>query len=397
MKRFFIAILFSIFAVSAANSAGFRLADQSASAAAMGNAFVSVANDASAVWYNPATIVNLEGAQVSAGSVMVYPLMKHEYAGDSDEADKKLHIPPHFYATHKYNDNWAFGLGINVPFGLSTEWTDDSHTKYIATLSEINVINFNPNASYKLNDNLSFATGLNYAKLEATLENIYPSAPFANKNFKLTGGDWAFGYNAAVFYKHSDKFTFGANYRSKLRFEIEGKSEVSTVKVDVKTRLTTPDMFQIGAAYQYNDEWLFSAEADYTNWTTYRNLVIEQDSPLPTITQIKNWESVWVLKLGTEYKHSDIWKFRGGFFYDMNPVKNKRFDTRMPDSDRLAFSIGAGYEKNNITIDAVYMYVKFTDRTVINSYAGGAAAITSLDGKYSSTAHLPGITISYKY
>ncbi len=121
MKTILSTLLFLSFGISISNAAGFRLADQSASAAAMGNAFVAVANDASAVWYNPAAIVNLEGTQISAGSVMIYPLIKHEYSGGSDESEKILHIPPHFYATHKYNESISLGLGINAPFGLSTD------------------------------------------------------------------------------------------------------------------------------------------------------------------------------------------------------------------------------------------------------------------------------------
>ncbi|MCK4935267.1 MAG: outer membrane protein transport protein [Elusimicrobiales bacterium] len=397
MKRFFTAVLLSIFTVSISNAAGFRLADQSATAGAMGNAFVAVASDASAVWHNPAAIVDLEGTQISLGSIMVYPLTKHEYAGGSDSTKKKLHIPPHFYSTHKYNENLSFGLGINAPFGLSTEWADTSSTKYIATFSEINVINFNLNAAYKLQDNFYFAFGLNCAKSNATLESIYPYAPFTNKNYKLTGNAWTFGYNTSFIYKYSDNLSFGANYRSKLKFKINGKSKVSTVTVDVKTKLTTPDMLQIGAAYKCNNQWLFSTEADYTNWTTYKNLVIEQSAPLITVIQTKNWKSVWALRFGTEYTYSPAWKFRGGFFYDFNPIKDQRFETRMPDSDRFAFSLGAGYKNGNMTIDVMYQYVNFIERTIINSYATGATPITSLNGKYSSSAHLPGITIGYKF
>ena len=158
-----------------------------------------------------------------------------------------------------------------------------------------------------------------------------------------------------------------------------------------------PDMAQIGASYAHGDSWLFTAEADYTNWSTYDKITVNWDNDTRTDSDIKDWKSVWALKLGTEYKYSDTWKFRGGLLYDMNPVKDTRIDTRLPDSDRLAFSIGAGYEKNNISIDAVYIFAKFMNRTVTDSYAGGATPIASLDGTYSSSAHLPGITVNYKF
>ena len=215
----------------------------------------------------------------------------------------------------------------------------------------------------------------------------------------IEGSGTGIGYNAALIY-HNDKWTFGANYRSRIKIEIEGEIAhplIGGTFNDVNTEITLPDMAQIGASYAYGDSWLFTAEADYTNWSTYNKITINWNNNTGTVSDIKDWKSVWALKLGTEYKYSDIWKFRGGLLYDMNPIKDKRIDTRLPDSNRLAFSIGAGYEKNNISIDAVYIFAKFADRTVTDSYAGGAGIESSLDGDYKSSAHLPGITIGYKF
>ncbi len=218
----------------------------------------------------------------------------------------------------------------------------------------------------------------------------------------LVGDGTGFGYNAAMFYQYNETWSFGLNYRSRIKVELEGTlvlpvGPTAGTYDDAETELTLPDMFQIGAAYKYNDKWLFSCEADYTDWTTYRQLIIKWNNDTAISTDIKNWKSVWAFRFGTEYKYSDKWKFRSGFFYDYNPIKDKRIETRMPDSDRMAFSLGAGYTKDNITIDIVYQYVKFIERTITNSYAAGTSIESSLDGTYKSSAHLPGITIGYKF
>jgi long-chain fatty acid transport protein len=127
------------------NAAGFRLSDQDAKATGMGGSFVAVADNASAVWYNPAAMTGLEGTNLSLGAVMVAPLMEHKNTaangGTTDEIKNKLHIPFHFYATHKINDRWSLGLGINAPFGLSTQWDKtDAITRTLATKSEIQAI-----------------------------------------------------------------------------------------------------------------------------------------------------------------------------------------------------------------------------------------------------------------
>jgi long-subunit fatty acid transport protein len=87
--------------------------------------------------------------------------------------------------------------------------------------------------------------------------------------------------------------------------------------------------------------------------------------------------------------------------YDQNPVKEEHFETRIPDSDRQGFSIGAGYSTGNVTIDAAYMYLLFNKRTISNSLMDDASvtpgAPDALNGTYKSNAHLAGITIGYKF
>ena len=376
------------------NAAGFRLAEQDAKATGMGNSFVAVADNASAVWYNPAAITDLEGTNVSLGTVMIMPSMEHKNTnGTTDKIEETTHIPPHFYATRKLNDSMSLGFGVNAPFGLSTEWDKaTAATRTTATKSEVKAINANLNGAIKLSDKLSFAAGLSYVSVDATLNSWHP----AGREILLNGDGTTMGYNAAIMYKYNEKLKAGLSYRSKAKAKLEGDLENLTSlgsTMEVKTELTLPDMLQIGVSHQCTDKWLFSVEADYTNWTTYRNIIIKKKSDgslaTGTISQ-KNWESVWAFRLGSEYKYSDSLKFRAGTFYDNNPVKEQFFETRVPDSDRVAFSVGAGWNKGNLTVDASYMYLYFPEREV-------DSATASLDGKYNSAAHLPALTIGYKF
>ncbi len=376
------------------NAAGFRLAEQDAKATGMGNSFVAVADNASAVWYNPAAITGLEGTNVSLGTVMVIPTMEHKNtSGTTDKIKETTHIPPHFYATRKLNDSLSIGLGVNAPFGLSTEWDKaTANTRKVATTSEVKAINANLNGAYKMSDKLSFAAGFSYVSVDATLNKWHPALA---QEITLEGDGTGIGYNAAMMYQYNDKMKFGVNYRSKVKAELEGDIVATGVYTGaVKTELTLPDMLQIGVSHQCTDKWLFSAEADYTNWTTYRNIIIKKqsDSTVVGSADVKNWKSVWAFRLGSEYKYSDTLKFRFGTFYDNNPVPEDRFETRVPDTDRMAFSLGAGWNKGNFTVDASYMYLYFFEREV-----DSALASTTLYGKYNSAAHLPAITVGYKF
>lgn len=405
---------------SSVNAAGFRLADQDAKATGMANAYTAVADNASAVWYNPAAITGLEGTNLSLGTVMVIPTMEHKNTdGTTDKIADRTHTPPHLYATRKINDQWSLGFGVNAPFGLSTKWDrDTAETRTVATRSNVGAANYNLNGAYKLNDKFSFAAGVAYVAVDATLnkEVVVPAnaygagAPAATvdieQELKGTGNGW--GYNAAVMYRHSDKLSFGANYHSPVKVLIDGKINVpmptttvpalnalKTTSQDAHTKLTLPDMFQLGAAYKYSDKLLFSADVDYTDWSTYRKIVVDYTRDNNSGAQskdVKNWQPAWAVRVGSEYKYSDAWNFRAGAFYDITPVPSKYFETRVPDANRLALSVGAGWNKGSVTVDVAYMYLMFMERKLTN-----AAASTTLDGKYTSAAHLPGITVGYKF
>lgn len=393
-----------------ANAAGFRQANQSASANGMGTAFTAVANDASAVWYNPAAMTDLHGTNLSLGSVFVAPRTEHRSTtGITDRPEAKTSALPHVYATRQINNKFAVGLGVNVPYGLGTEWDDTtSLTRQVATKSELIALYSNLNAAYKVNEKLSVAAGASFVKLDATMNKVltHPAAPVTLGNQTLEGDGTGVGYNAAALYKHN-KWRLAANYRSQVKVDIDGKINAENLAVgvtdrDASTEITLPDTFQFGIAHQCTDKFLASIEADYTNWTTYRKLVIDYTNNVNAAkqtTDYKYWNAVWAFRLGTEYKVNEAWKIRAGAYYDMTPVEDTYFETRSPGSDRIAFSVGAGWTKGNLSIDASYLYLKMMERKIDDSRQDDALAggTTVLNGKYNTTARLPALTVNYKF
>jgi len=384
------------------NAAGFRLSEQDARANGMGNAAVAVADNPAAVWYNPAAITGFEGTNLSLGSVMVMPQMEHTNVnGSKDRIKQTVHIPPHFFATRKLNEKFSLGLGVLAPFGLSTDWDKyTANTRRVATKSLIQALYANLNGAYKFNQNLSVAAGASFVRVDAEMNKMAT----ATAEQTLEGDGTGTGYNVAAQYKWN-KYTFGASYHSKVKVDLDGKIDLPIAGItnrDAETSITLPDTFQIGVAHQCTDSWLFTAEADYTNWTTYRRLIIDYTNNANVAKQSidnKNWSSVWAFRLGGEHKFNENWKLRLGAFYDVNPVKEDYFETRVPDSDRVAVSFGAGYAKGNITVDASYLYLRFMKRTIDNSIQDDALAggTTVINGKYASVARLPAITIGYKF
>ena len=56
---------------------------------------------------------------------------------------------PNMYIAVPINRQWVFGLGINAPFGLVTEWDGDWLGRFQAVKSEVKTINVNPAISWR--------------------------------------------------------------------------------------------------------------------------------------------------------------------------------------------------------------------------------------------------------
>ena len=421
MKRMASAFAAAVFCITVCASmsfaAGFRLPEQDAAAMGMANAFVGQADNAAAVWYNPAGLSWLDGTRMSAGVVAIYPVLTHENntvnPGTTDVSQREVHLPPHFYATHKLNDRIAFGVGVTSPFGLATDWDPSSSTRYVATFTKVVTSEVNPNVAYKLNDDVSVAFGIAYVHLRATLEKtvrvVIPPPPalvdLGDHNFRLSGDSDGWGANAAVMIRFAPNMTAGLSYRSRIKIDVDGTAELTGGPAarsgTGSTSITLPDMILLGYSYKASDRLTVNTDFEYTMWSTYDRIVVTSNVPLFNATEEKQWSNVWCVRIGGEYRLSDQWKLRAGDLYDENPVGESRFETRTPDADRQGITIGTGYTRGNMTVDLAYLYLRFNDRTISNSLADNDAnpltPDNSLNGTYKSSAQLAGITIGYKF
>ena len=116
--------------------AGFALQEQSGSG--LGNAFAggaAAAEDASTIYTNPAGMSRLPGMQAVVAGSVVCPSIKFSDGGSQPAAFQPLGgnggdagtcaLVPALCLTVPINRQWSFGLGVNAPFGLKTEYDSD--------------------------------------------------------------------------------------------------------------------------------------------------------------------------------------------------------------------------------------------------------------------------------
>jgi len=175
MRRFTLFAASSLMALMSAqaNASGFQVGEMATRAMGMSNAFTAVADDPSSQWYNPAGSAFLPGTQLmTGGDLVLVPSMKFTtnasnpaHPASASSKSKVIGIP-HFYLTHSLeNAPLTFGIGVNSPFGLETDWPGTSPFATSNTFSQLKTVNVNPNISWRISDHLAVAVGVDYVKL----------------------------------------------------------------------------------------------------------------------------------------------------------------------------------------------------------------------------------------
>ena len=132
--------------------AGFALQEQNASG--LGHAYAggaAAAEDVSTIFFNPAGLVRLQTTQVVVAGNVICPSSKLHDSGSQPAAFQPLGgtggdagscaVVPNLYLGVPFTDKWSFGLGINVPFGLQTEYDSDWLGRFQAIKSKLETIN----------------------------------------------------------------------------------------------------------------------------------------------------------------------------------------------------------------------------------------------------------------
>jgi long-chain fatty acid transport protein len=413
----FLSVVFVLFLSSPVFGAGFALYEGSARGNVLGAGLVASADDASAVFYNPAGITQLKGTQIQLGFTAITPSYTVDVSTGASPgsygSQTNWFFPPHGYITYQINDKWYFGLGEFSRYGLGTEFQNGWPGRYNSYRASIQEFEINPNIAYKVNDKFSIAAGLVGSYFNVALQRALPGGALGDVDFKVSGDSWGWGWDIALQYKPFDWMQFGITYRSKIEQNVKGNVQVNSVNPPAAAALanfknesgsadiTLPDTIYTGVNFNITKTWSVGGGVYWTGWQYYDKLQINFSAPFgPTnaTTSIgpKNWANVARYLIGTEWKVTPEWDLRLGYAYDVAPEPDNTLDYILPDNDRHMFSIGAGYHRAAYSVDMSYTYMAIIDRSYIGSVAGGPSG--TFAGKLTSgSAHLIGLTLGYKF
>ncbi|MEN8166815.1 MAG: OmpP1/FadL family transporter [Pseudomonadota bacterium] len=418
-----------------AGAAGFALIENSASG--MGNAFAgaaAVAEDASTVWFNPAGMTQLKQQQVTVALHYILPSAEYtdqgsyinpaltgdlvtpgSLSGKNDSTEVNALVPNLYYVV-PLSDKYLFGLGINAPFGLETDYDADWVGRYHATNSQLMTININPSLAWRATDALSFGVGFSIQYAEADLSNqvdsgavclkfagdddnllaqcidsgLVPNTVEMDSSANVEGENWAYGYNLGLLYQVNDVIRLGMTYRSAISQTLEGDGSFE-VNADLRAILDSiglqdllkdspvtataelPASASLSGLFNLTQSLSLLADITWTGWSSFEELRVEFDNPLqPDAVTQENWEDAMRYAVGLNYT-TNAYVLRTGLALDESPIPDEQHRTpRIPGNARKWLSLGMGLPVHKaIWLDFGYAHLFSDDAAIDHADSNG--------------------------
>ncbi|MHB8534588.1 MAG: OmpP1/FadL family transporter [Sulfuricaulis sp.] len=436
-------------------AAGFSLIEQSGSG--MGNAFAGGAaftDDASAQYFNPASMMELNGSQFSVAAHDIRPSSRPSdatakvttlggisYTGSTDNGGVNA-IVPNLYFVSDLNPQTKFGLGITVPFGLSTDYSNDWIGRYHGIKSSIETININPAIAFKVNDRLSVGGGVSAQYIKAELTSAIDSASIClgaqatgsvpagtcagvglgttpgnsavDSYAKIKGDNWGYGFNLGLLFKPMEGTRIGAAYRSSVKQKLTGDatftrstafntflnavSSKAFVTTSDSANLNLPAILSVSAVQAVGPKLEVMGDVTWTQWNKFKQLrVTYGNAAQPDSVTTEDWRNTLRYSVGLSYKMNDRMKLRSGVAYDQTPIPDDAHRTvRLPDSNRTWLAFGLNYAANQqMSVDAGYAHLFMQDSHVNNTTE--AAIAENLQATYKSNVNILSVQLNYKF
>ncbi|MCF6179815.1 MAG: outer membrane protein transport protein, partial [Geopsychrobacter sp.] len=327
--------------------------------------------------------------------------------GQNDVDGGVVGVVPNLYYVNNPGNGWAFGLGVNAPFGLATDYGKTWLGRYHAVESDVRTININPSVAYQVTEKLSLGAGVSAQYIDVTLSSMVNGGLAA---FSATSGaigtpnstsddifvenkadDWSYGYNLGALYQFKEGCRIGISYRSKIKQELEGTTNTTVPTSiaaigagfpdqNVSGTIDLPASASLSVYHELSSKLALLGDVSWTDWSSFEKLTLNFAGAgiggKSSTTTVENWNDTWRFSIGALYQLTDALKLRGGLAFDPTPIPDSAHRTpRIPGEDRTWVSLGAGYKfSERISGDLAYAHLFVPDSDINQSLADNPSA-----------------------
>lgn len=440
-----------------AGAQGFGLNEIGSCAIARGFAVTgAVCDDPTTIYWNPGAMPRKDGLTFLGGAAVIK--IDGSFTRDTSfrryGATAPTAVVPHVFLNYR-SGKAAYGIGMYVPYGLTSQWADDFPGRFSAKKAALQTIYVQPNISYQITDNWSIGGGpvIGHSTVEL-IQAIDLSSQFAQANVTfgnlgiakytefaratLKGSAIAYGFNLGLHGKINKDWEIGVRGLSQLSFnyndadatfaamptgltlaagnplgapagtpvdalvasQFTGSGALTAQKV--KTSIRHPAQIQVGLGYTGFENTTLSMDYAYVGWKSFNQLPVDFQGPAPDKVIQEDYNNSSSMRLGAEHRLSGGSALRAGFAAITSAAPPETVTPLLPEMDREVGSIG-GYLPlmGGLGIDAAYSHV-FTQgsRGRIDERAAGSTSAQALalnSGAYALSANIWSASLKYSF
>ncbi|MCC7376271.1 MAG: outer membrane protein transport protein [Verrucomicrobiales bacterium] len=366
-----------------AGGEGFRSPTTGAAGLATTGGRIVFVDDASAVFHNPANLLDLPRWEVSAEPTIVHHSVSYESpsGGTAQTTDPWKLLPHLFMGGPVLDDRVALGLGISVPFGLSIDWEPDGALRYVAPrYVQLKTINANPSASFRVVEGLNVGVGLDVMYSELTLSQYtpwsliagVPGLPDGEIRAQATGV--GVSGNLGITWEFLERHRLAVTLRAPMDIDYTGDlrawgvptSANGELLLPFESEIRYPTMLAFGYGIRVTDRLRLEANGEWMEFSRFETLPLKLPVSLPTVPSEvpQNWKDTFTAGFSATYDLGSGWRVRASYQYFESPVPDETFSPTIPDANQHAVACGVGYRKGRHRLDLAYSRVFYEDRNI---------------------------------
>lgn len=374
---------------------GLSLNSVGARALGMGGAFVGLANDATALYWNPAGLAGQQSSiLVFATDIIPSASYKMDLAGIDAEMNQNHYISPNAFFNYNMG-KLSLALGVYVPAGLGADWNsaDFGYPAGLDFLSKIAVINISPGVAYQVSDKFSVGLALNvyYAMFDMSQPAVVPGAGVFQFSEESTGT--GLGVTIGLKYDINEMFSLGATYRTKTNVAMSGTASnpafgaFGAPESEFDRDVAWPTWIAGGVAVKPNDKLTIVFDGQFSMWSENQELVAEYESEVWKGAMAQSgadtfelkWEDALQIRLGLEYLVSESVMVRGGYYYDPAPSPDETVNVLFPSSTNHVATAGLSYKFGQMCLTGGLEYLFGAERDIEMNAENAMPGIHQMD------------------
>ena len=401
-----------------ASANGLNLNGLGTRAQAMGGAYVSLADDFSAVFWNPAGAAGFRRTTFGFCALDLIPTATYKLISlipevpTVDAKTKTSHYLGFLAGYYKpISSKVVLGLGIGTPSGLGTMWDGadfanlTSGTTYDWS-SKIGVLSFSPLVAVKLSDIISVGAtvNFNYGMFSRKMP-VFAIVLEGLGQYEENMNGWGIGATFGVLVTPSEKLGFGLTVRTPSTVALNGTASMPDLSYlelpgssELERKITWPLWIAGGVSFRPIPRLLLSADAHWTQWSRLDRFTTDyQDSFWVTLMEdagmdeeFLGWKDTLQLRFGAEYALNPSTVLRAGYYNDPAPGPYSPLNVFLPTHTFSVLTLGAGKSIGDLQLDFGLEYMMGKKRGPGDHFIWDY-------GTYGMKIVVPSVSSSYKF